>query len=117
MLNYILAALLFIHGVAHLVGFVVSWKLADLKEMPFSTKIFSKKIELGETGIKIYGLIWLLLAVFYIICVILILFNGPIYKNILISASVLSLIMSILGVPESKFGIVINVLLIVYLSI
>ncbi|MFH0735152.1 MAG: hypothetical protein V1773_11950 [bacterium] len=117
MLIYIFAALLLIHGIAHLVGFIVPWKIADLKDMPYSTKIFNKKIELGEVGIKIYGLIWLFLAVFFLVCVILIIYNGPIHKNIIISASVLSLFMSVLGIPDSKFGIVINVLIIVYLFI
>ncbi|MBW2180913.1 MAG: ABC transporter permease, partial [Deltaproteobacteria bacterium] len=38
--QYAIAALVAIHGCVHLVGFVVPWRLAELKEMPYSTQVF-----------------------------------------------------------------------------
>jgi len=40
-MRFVLAVLLVAHGVAHLVGFVSSWKLATLAELPYKTTAFS----------------------------------------------------------------------------
>ena len=46
-----LAFLLVAHGVAHLVGFVSSWKLATLAELPYKTTVFSGRVDVGDAGI------------------------------------------------------------------
>lgn len=59
MWRYALAALFFAHGVAHLVGFVVPWKLGSFAETPYHTTILSGRIDLGDAGIRVMGLAWL----------------------------------------------------------
>ena len=49
------AVFLLMHGIAHLVGFVVPWKLAEMEDAPYKTTIFLDKIDLGDTGIRING--------------------------------------------------------------
>ena len=60
-----LAIFLFVHGFAHLVGFMIPWKIAKLEEMPYSTSIFFNKINLGHVGIRIVGILWLVAALAY----------------------------------------------------
>jgi hypothetical protein len=40
-MRFVLAFVLLAHGVAHLAGFVPSWKLATLAELPYNTTVFS----------------------------------------------------------------------------
>ncbi|HPN38370.1 MAG TPA: hypothetical protein PL041_08195 [Melioribacteraceae bacterium] len=117
MVNIIFIIILVAHAIAHLPGFVMSFKLAKIKELPYSTKVFFKKIEIGEIGIKIYGLIWLVLSLIFFTAVILIIFEMPVFKITIITASILSFLISVLGLPETKFGIIINSLIIFYLII
>jgi len=62
-MRWLLAGLLVAHGIAHVVGFVVPWKLLASKEMPYRTTILSGSVDLGETGARLLGLVWLGVAV------------------------------------------------------
>jgi hypothetical protein len=117
MINIIFIFVLLAHAIAHLPGFISAYKIAELKELPYSTKIFFKKVEIGELGVKIYGLIWLILSIIFLIAVILLLLSRPVFKDTVLVASSLSLLISVAGLPETKFGVIINILLIVYLLV
>ena len=54
------AIALFAHGFAHVVGFVGPWRLST--KIPYKTTILAGRAELGDVGIKIVGVLWLLLA-------------------------------------------------------
>ena len=58
-----LAALLIVHGVAHLVGFVVPWKLVSTVEMPYRTTILGGMADVGDVGARTLGVIWLMAAI------------------------------------------------------
>jgi hypothetical protein len=47
-MRFVLAFFLLAHGVAHLVGFVSSWKLATLAELPYKTTVFSGRVDVGD---------------------------------------------------------------------
>lgn len=65
-----LAFLLAAHGVAHLVGFVSSWKLATLAELPYKTTVFSVRVDVGEAGARVMGVLWLLAALAFLVAAI-----------------------------------------------
>ena len=46
-MRFVLVFFLLAHGVAHLVGFVSSWKLATLAELPYKTTVLSSRIDVG----------------------------------------------------------------------
>ena len=48
-MRFVLALLLVAHGVAHLVGFVASWKLATLAELPYKTTVFSGRVDVATS--------------------------------------------------------------------
>ena len=50
-----LAALLIAHGVAHLVRFVVPWKLLSTVEMPYRTTILGGVTDVGDAGARALG--------------------------------------------------------------
>src|SRR5687767_13601533 len=62
-MRYALAGLCMIHGFAHIVGFVVPWGLVTSFEQPYRTTVLQGWIDLGDWGVRLYGLGWLVLAV------------------------------------------------------
>src|SRR5919106_1807207 len=67
---FVPAFLLVAHGVAHLVGFVSSWKLATLAELPYKTTVFSGRVDVGDAGIRMMGVLWLLAALALLVAAI-----------------------------------------------
>ena len=67
-MRIVVAVLLIIHGVAHLPGFVVPWRLAAPKEMPYKTTLFAGLVNAGDVGIRVVGILWLVAAIALAAC-------------------------------------------------
>jgi hypothetical protein len=104
----IFTLLLIIHGIAHLVGFVVPWKILTLAEMPYKSTIFYNKIDLGHSGIKIIGIFWLLIALLFFIAALFFILQYQVWFVLSIISICSSFVLCILGLPESKIGVFAN---------
>ena len=62
-MRILLAALLIGHGIAHLVGFVVPWRLVTSAEVPYRTTMLAGSVDLGAAGVRLLGIVWLLVGV------------------------------------------------------
>ncbi len=62
------AVILFGHGVAHLPGFLVAWRLATLSELPHRTTVLANSVNVGERGIRVVGVLWLIAALAFTAC-------------------------------------------------
>jgi len=51
-----------IHGFAHLVGFVVPWKLRVPPDAPYKTTLLAGRIDIGDAAMRGMGLWWLATA-------------------------------------------------------
>ncbi len=61
-MRYARSALLAVHGVAHLVGCAQPWRLITAPGMPYQTTLRAGRVDVGEAGIRVVGVFWLLLA-------------------------------------------------------
>ena len=64
---YAATFIIFIHGLIHLMGFTAYWKLAELKELPYKTTLLDGRWDVGAGGIRMFGALWLFVAVAYMI--------------------------------------------------
>ena len=112
-MEIVLAGILIIHGIAHLVGFVVPWKIAQLEEMPFKTTLFYGRVNVGDIGIRTIGIFWLIFGVGFWLCAAFVLTSFSMWRHTTLSLSVLSTLLCIAGLPDSKYGIWVNVVIIV----
>jgi hypothetical protein len=111
---HITIALLFaMHGFAHLVGFVVPWRISRMEEMPYKTTLLNGKIDLGATGIRIIGICWLILALTFFSAAGAILFHQPWWNATVFYASTVSLILCLLSWPDARIGAFINLIVLV----
>ena len=77
-MHIIFGIFLIAHGVAHLVGFVTYWKIASFEEMPYKTTLLADRVDVGDVGIRIVGVLWLLIGLaFAVLGVGLIALNRP----------------------------------------
>ena len=107
-----LAVFLVLHGIAHIVGFVVPWRIAKMDDMPYKTTIFYGKIDVSDVGIRILGIIWLLIALAYFYSGWITYQQFDFWLTYTLVVSVISLAFCIIAVPDSHIGIYINIALI-----
>lgn len=115
-MRFVLSFLLIVHGVAHLVGFVVPWKLIPTPEMPYRTTVLGGNVDLGHAGIRVVGLLWLGLAVGFTVVGVLLMLNRPWHTGALALASA-SLVLCALQWPESRIGVAVNLFLLATLYV
>lgn len=116
-MKILFAVVIIIHAVAHLVGFVVPWKIAKLEEMPYKTTVLGGKYNVGDKWIRVIGLFWLTASILFFAAVAGIILELQWWKSFVVGASVFSFILSIIGLPDSRIGLWFNVLLILFLVV
>jgi len=98
-----LALLMIVHGIAHLVGFVVPWRLIELPAQPYRTTILRGAVDFGEAGIRLYAGAWLILAVsFAALAAGLLLRAQWWYRGSLLAGGV-SALLCVLSWPDTRF--------------
>ena len=94
-----LALLFIVHGIAHLPGFLVPWRLAAPADMPYTTTVLGGAVDLGPVGIRAMSTLWLLAAL----------------APLALGVTLFSLVLSILGWPQARIGLALNLVLLAYL--
>ena len=110
-LRIALGIFLIAHGCAHFMATSVYWKLFDLEKLPYSTEILDGRVDLGETGIVIYGLVWLLAGAGMAAAGVKVVVKARRAVSWLLAATVFSLVVCILVPDKSMVGIVINLMI------
>ena len=112
----LLAALLLAHGVAHLPGFAVPWRLLTSNELPYRTTILAGRVDVGDTGVKALGLGWAALALLFIALAVSVWLRVPAARTGIVIVAAASLAMCVLGWPDAKIGIIANVIVLALLA-
>ncbi|MCU0482987.1 MAG: ABC transporter permease [Chloroflexi bacterium] len=108
-LRLLAAAVLAIHGLVHLIGFVVPWRIAQVEGFAYRTTAVGGSVELGETGALIVGLAWLVIAGGFVIAAIGVWRRSPWALGLTTALATASLVVCVLGLPETVAGITVNV--------
>ena len=106
-----LAGLMVVHGFAHLVGFVVPWRILSTPEMPYATPVLAGRVDVGEVGIRMVGLIWLLLTVGFLGAALVTWLDRPGWAGVAMVVAAASLLMCFVGLPTARIGIPVNLVL------
>ena len=107
-MRMVLTVLFLGHGVAHVVGFVVPWKLITSVEVPYRTTVLGGVLDLGPVGVRIVGLFWLIVSMAFVsVAVALQQHTSWWYREAFILCGI-SLVLCSLSWPESRPGVVAN---------
>jgi hypothetical protein len=107
---------LLVHGLCHFVGFVVPWKIMTMKEEPYRTTLMAGAMEVGDIGIRLVGILWLLACVSFMACGIWALASWPWWRAAILPLALASSVLCVLGLPGAKIGILANGLVLAYLA-
>jgi hypothetical protein len=109
-MRFALSALLIAHGVAHLVGFVVPWKLLSTAEVPYRTTILGGATDIGDAGVRALGVVWLMAAFAFVLLAAAVLagWNVRLWTFAMLA---LSIGLCVVGWPEARIGLVVNAVL------
>ena len=113
MMRLVLAAVVFVHAVAHLPGFLVGWDLRSFPELPFRTTILDGSIDVGVVGAKVVGLAWLALSLAFVVIGLTVLMRPTWWPGFTYGTIALSMALCIVGWPETRIGLVANALILV----
>jgi len=98
MIRYLLSALLFIHGLLHLLGFAKAFQLGNITQL---TR------EISKTA----GLLWLITALVFTVAVVFFFLDHSSWSLLCLSGIVLSQLLIISCWHDAKFGSIANLLL------
>jgi hypothetical protein len=115
MIRIVVAIVLIGHGLVHLLGFVVPWQLATLEEMPYKTTLLAGALDVGTTGIRVVGLLWLLAAIGFVVAGVAVFALRSWWGAVTLGVALFSLVLCILGWPDTRFGLLVNLVILGYL--
>jgi len=116
MIHRFAAAALALHGVIHLIGFVSPWQIASLEGFAYRTTILGGAQDIGDAGVRVIGLVWLGLTVGFLTASRGVWRQKPWAIGLTGVLAMLSLIVCVLGLPETVAGVAIDVVILATVS-
>lgn len=117
MIRIAFALFLVLHGIAHGVGFAGSWQLGEFRDTPLDTTLLGGRLDVGVAGIRAVGVLWLLTGLAFVACSVGVWRSLEWWPSVTTGVAVASLVMSVLGWPEARIGVAVNVAILVGLWI
>jgi hypothetical protein len=111
-----LAIVLAVHGIAHLPGFLVPWRISSPPDLPHQTSLLNGALEVGDLGARVIGVLWLLTALALGAAAVATYRAAPHWATFALTVVMFSLILSALGWPASRIGLAVNIVLLVVLA-
>lgn len=102
------AALLAAHGLIHLIGFVVPWRIAAPDGFAYRTTALGAVIELGDAGARLVGVAWLVIAAGFVLAAVATWRGARWAAGITALLAIASIVVCALGLPETVAGIAVN---------
>ena len=104
-----IAIFLALHGFAHFVGFAGAFGLAE--SVPYKTTVLGGTVNLGDAGIRVFGIVWLIAAAAFLVASAAAMTNQAWWTRALLVATTGSLVLCALALPEAWIGIVLDLLI------
>ncbi len=109
LLRILTAVVLGVHGLIHMLGVAAYLRLASIPELPYKTTVLNGILDLGPMGIAVYGLLWGVVAVGFIVVAIGLFARWNWYRAALLGVMLLSLVVTALDWTVAYTGVVVNI--------
>jgi hypothetical protein len=110
------SVLLFLHGLVHLMGTAAYLRLAEVQGLPYKTTLLGGRWEVSELGIGLFGVLWAVAAVGFILSALLLFFRLPLKRPVLLWTTLLSLVLTVLDWEVAKVGAMVNLTILAILG-
>ena len=109
----VLAALIALHGLAHMVGFAAPF--GYLKNPPPMDSLFVNRLAITDSGMKVLGIFWFVAAFVFVAAAVGLIRRDSWWAPLTLVACLLSLALTVAFLPYAKFGLLVDVALIAFL--
>ena len=92
-LSIFLAIIAILHGGIHFMGFVAYWPLAKIDQLPYKTTLLGGHVDLGQAGMRIYSIMWLLAALIFVVAGIALILRASWWAPLMLGGVLLSLVL------------------------
>ena len=114
-MQYVVSVFFTLHGLVHLLWFAMTWQLTSIDGLPYSTTILANRIDVGDASIRIIGLLWVVATGLWIAAALGLSLLLPWWQEVTVAAILFSSVLCILGLPDAKWGLLINIAILVLL--
>jgi hypothetical protein len=111
--SYFAAFMLITHGLIHLLGTTVYLRLGEVAGFPYKTTLLGNSWDVGTVGIGIFGAMWAVAAVGFIVSAIAMLTDSSWWQPVLIGVTVFSLLLTSLDWNLAFAGVALNLVILV----
>ena len=105
----IASIVLFLHGLIHLMGTVAYMKLAVIQQLPYKTTVLGGRWDLGASGTAVYGALWAVAAIGFIVAAAALLIGWQWWQPVLVGVTLLSLALTALDWDVAFAGVILNI--------
>ncbi len=112
---YVAAFVLYAHGLVHLIGPVLYLRLAGIKGFTYKTTLLGGRWELGSAGIGVFGGLWVLAAIGFVVAATAMLLNSSWWLPVLLTVTLFSLVLTGLDSSLAFAGVAVNVGILVFI--
>ena len=109
-------AILVLHGLVHLMGTTVYSGRGKIEGLPYKTALLGGRWEVGETGMFLFGGLWLIPVVGFCVLGTALVFNGPVSTVALVLTTVISLVLTSLDWDRAFAGAAVDAAILVALA-
>lgn len=112
-LRYAVGLFVALHGVVHLMGTGVYLRLTTIEGLPYETTVLSGAVDLGTTGIAVFGVLWAVAAVGFVVGAGAMILGRGGWQRTLTALAVGSFVLSALAREVAVAGVVVNIAILV----
>ena len=106
---------LVLHGLIHLIGTAVYWRLADIQGFAYKTTVLGGRLDLGYGGVRAFGMLWLLAAMGFVLAALALMQGWDWWGTALLAVTLLSLGLTSLDWSVAFAGAIVNIVILVLL--
>jgi hypothetical protein len=97
-----------IHGLIHLMGTTVYMKLGKVEGLPYKTTLLGGRWELGESGISVFGSLWVVPALGFVLAALALAMGWDWWKPLVVGMALVSLVLTVLDWSVAYAGAITN---------
>lgn len=110
-LTYVIAFVLAAHGLVHFLGPVAYFELAPIPELPYKTTLFGGAVDVGDLGIRLFGLAWAVAGVGFLAVAVGMAVGWASWDRALGAVAVVSLVLTVADWTVAFAGVAVNLVI------
>ncbi|WP_336000226.1 hypothetical protein [Halorientalis halophila] len=108
LLTYVGSIVLLGHGLVHFLGTAVYFERTDVAEFPYKTTLLGGAVNLGDAGMRVFGVLWAVTATGFVVAVGAVLTDWEYWPLLVGAIAVVSLTLTLLDYTVAYAGVVVN---------